>query len=176
MDFRTGTGQRLMQRIADETDLSKSSLKHVKHFLTGVFTFVKQQDVFGGENPMRDVAIPKPKGSDPDDTYAYSLDEVLAMLKVLPEPAKTIVATAALTGLRRSELRGLRWEDLSGNQLLSNVPFGTRMSRTRRRRVKLPCLLSQLSKNNWHPIARVLPPTVLSSPGVRPAARSTSPI
>ena len=106
-----------MQRIADETDLSKSSLKHVKHFLTGVFTFVKQQDVFGGENPMRDVAIPKPKGSDPDDTYAYSLDEVLAMLKVLPEPAKTIVATAALTGLRRSELRGLRWEDLSGNQL-----------------------------------------------------------
>jgi integrase len=39
------------------------------------------------------------------------------MLEVLPEPAKTVVATAAFTGLRRSELRGLRWEDLGDTEL-----------------------------------------------------------
>jgi integrase len=31
--------------------------------------------------------------------------------------AATVVATAAYTGLRKSELRGLRWMDLEGNQL-----------------------------------------------------------
>ena len=29
----------------------------------------------------------------------------------MPEPAATIFAVAAFTGLRRSELQGLRWED-----------------------------------------------------------------
>src|SRR5580704_8999713 len=32
------------------------------------------------------------------------------MLKVLPEPSATAVATAAFTGLRLGELRGLTWE------------------------------------------------------------------
>jgi integrase len=34
------------------------------------------------------------------------------------EPARTITATAALTGLRLSELRGIRWEDYNGRELL----------------------------------------------------------
>ena len=41
---------------------------------------------------------------------AYSVEEISLMLKVLPEPAATIVATAAYTGLRLGELRGLVWE------------------------------------------------------------------
>lgn len=42
------------------------------------------------------------------------------MLSALDEPAKTVVATAAFTGLRRSELRGLRWGDLRGDELHVN--------------------------------------------------------
>src|SRR5260370_12117714 len=34
------------------------------------------------------------------------------MLAVLPEPARTVVLTAAFTGLRQGELRGLLWKDL----------------------------------------------------------------
>jgi integrase len=41
------------------------------------------------------------------DTYAYSLDEVKRMLAVLKEPDWTVVLTAALTGLRKGEIRGL---------------------------------------------------------------------
>jgi DNA replication protein DnaC len=37
-----------------------------------------------------------------EDTYAYSLSEIKAMLAVLDELARTIVLTAALTGLRKS--------------------------------------------------------------------------
>ena len=39
------------------------------------------------------------------------------MLKVLPEPAATIVAAAAFTGARKSELRGFLWENYDGEQI-----------------------------------------------------------
>jgi integrase len=39
-------------------------------------------------------------------------------LAVLPEPAATVCAVAAFSGLRRSELRGLRWEDYDGTQIM----------------------------------------------------------
>ena len=39
------------------------------------------------------------------------------MLDKLPEPARTICATAAFTGLTRSELRGLKWEDFDGENI-----------------------------------------------------------
>src|SRR5208283_6043440 len=48
---------------------------------------------------------------------AYSLEEIKAMVPVLPEPARTIVIVAAFTGLRLSEIKGLRWEDFKNNEL-----------------------------------------------------------
>jgi integrase len=64
---------------------------------------------------VRDATIPPaPDGA---ETHAYSLDEISAMLAVLPEPARTMIATAAFTGLRRSELQGLLWEGYSNGEL-----------------------------------------------------------
>ena len=50
-------------------------------------------------------------------TFAYSLEEIRQMLNVLTEPAVTVVATAAFTGVREGELRGLLWEDFDGEQI-----------------------------------------------------------
>ncbi len=36
------------------------------------------------------------------------------MLERLPEPSRTVVAVAAFSGLRESEIRGLRWTDYDG--------------------------------------------------------------
>jgi len=47
----------------------------------------------------------------------YSLAEVMAMLRVLPDPARTTVAVAAFSELRRCEIRGLLWEHYSGDEL-----------------------------------------------------------
>jgi len=63
--------------------------------------------VINSENPMRDVVLPK--GRPPGETFAYSLEEIKQMLEVLPEPAATITAVAAFTGVRKSELRGFLW-------------------------------------------------------------------
>jgi len=60
---------------------------------------------FDGENPVKDTAI-SPEASEGEDTYAYSLEEITGMLMVIPEPARTIIATVGYTGARRSEMRG----------------------------------------------------------------------
>ena len=69
-------------------------------------------------NPARLIKIPRaPEG---DETHSYSLRDVETMLAVLPEPAATACAVAAFAGLRRSELRGVRWEDYDGDSIMVN--------------------------------------------------------
>jgi integrase len=72
----------------------------------------------GAGNPIKLVRLPD--APEDDETYAYTLREIEIMLAVIPEPAATICAVAAFTGLRRAELRGLRWEDYNGKQLAVN--------------------------------------------------------
>ena len=57
-----------------------------------------------------------PRAPEGDETHSYGLREVETMLAVPPEPAATVCAVAAFAGLRRSQLRGLRWEDYDGDQ------------------------------------------------------------
>ncbi len=64
-----------------------------------------------------DFSMTAPQGEEGEETYAYSLEEVTQMLAVLPEPAATVVAAAAFAGMRRGELRGLRWESYSGTEI-----------------------------------------------------------
>ena len=102
-DFDASTAQKLLRTIADESGLSHTSLKHIKHFLAGVITFAIQEgDLKLAANPIQLIEIPK--GEETKDTYAYNLDEIAKMMEILPEPANTVVATAAFTGMRRSEL------------------------------------------------------------------------
>jgi integrase len=116
--FRTVDGEQLLSAIAHDTCLGRNSLKRIKSFLSGVFKQAKRLGILDNINPMHDVSIPR--GKEPEETYAYSLDEVSGMLAVLREPARTVVLTAALTGLRKGEIRGLRWEDFTGKELRVN--------------------------------------------------------
>jgi integrase len=79
-------------------------LKRIKSLLSGVFKHAKRIGTLNGTNPIQDVSIPK--AAEGEETYAYSLEEVIKMLAILPEPAVTVVATAAFTGMRKGELRG----------------------------------------------------------------------
>jgi integrase len=113
--FRTVDGEHLLEQIARDHDLSVTTLAHIKSFLSGVFRYAKRQGILNSENPMHDVVLPKARPN--SETYAYSLEEILQMLQVLPEPASTIVAVAGFAGLREGELRGLLWENYNGKQL-----------------------------------------------------------
>jgi integrase len=90
--------------------LSKTTLAHIKNFLSGVFRHAAQQGYFDGVNPVTLAEIPAfaPKGN---EGQAYSLEEIGKMLRILPEPSATVVAAAAYAGLRLGELQGLTWDD-----------------------------------------------------------------
>jgi integrase len=114
--FRTVHGEQMLAQIAAQAKLGRSSLRHCKAFLSGSFKQAKRLGILDGLNPVMDVSIPRVPEPE-EDTYAYSLAEIKSMLAVLPEPARTIVLTAAFSGLRKSELRGLTWGSYNGEQL-----------------------------------------------------------
>jgi integrase len=115
-DFRTSDAQRLLADIARGCpDLRRSTLHHLRSLLSAIFKHAIQQGYLNGSNPIREVGVPTaPEG---DDTYAYSLEEVTRILMYLPQPAYTIAALAAFTGLRRSELAGALWQNYDGQEL-----------------------------------------------------------
>lgn len=115
-EFRTVTGQELIEAIARQNDLSRTTLHQFKSFLSAVFTRAKQLGLLDGVNPIQGVSIPKNvRGK--SETFAMSLDEIKAMLAILPEPSRTVVAVAGYAGLRRGEIQGLQWPDYDGKQL-----------------------------------------------------------
>jgi integrase len=94
--------------------LAHNTNKKCKAFLSAVFREARRADLITSD-PVRDARLPRGKAH--SVTSAYSLDEVVSMLKVLGEPSRTAVLVAALTGLRVSEIKGLRWEDYNGEAL-----------------------------------------------------------
>lgn len=127
--FGAFEANRLLADIASGKDFSTTSLQHMRAFLTGAFSYAVRNELMT-VNPMREARSPKGKRS--PETHAYSIKEVEGMLAVLPEPARTVVLTAALTGLSRSELPGLRKDDLVGNDLyVRRAVWGTHIDDTK---------------------------------------------
>ena len=77
--------------------------------MSGIFRYAVRIGVLNGANPVRDACLPKAKPG--RDTHAYTLDQILKMLEILPVRAKAIVAIAAFAGLRKGEIRSLKAED-----------------------------------------------------------------
>lgn len=105
-----------VQRLLDaRSSLSQSSVLRIKTGASALLSHAIRLGFLHGPNVARE-ARAEGKRTDPD-TYAYTLEEVLWMLERLPEPARTVVAVAAFTGLRESELRGLQWADYDSHFL-----------------------------------------------------------
>jgi integrase len=99
-----------VQRLLDaRSSLSQSSVLRIKTGASALLNHAIRLGFLNGGNVAREA---RAEGKRTDfEGYAYTLDEVLWMLERLPEPARTVVATAAFSGLRESEIRGLRWVD-----------------------------------------------------------------
>ena len=114
--FRTVDASRMLRAIADDCDLTKTTLQHIKSVLSGIFTHAKNEGAYDGENPVEGARIPR-NAREPGETYAYNLVQILRILEVLPLLPKAAVATASFAGLREGELRGVEWPDFAGDTL-----------------------------------------------------------
>lgn len=149
---RTFTVQGWLEQIGKPAKLSRNSLQHIKSVISGIFTLAKQLDYFQGENPARDTRI-NPGAREPQETYAYSLDEVQAILARLPEPACTAFAVAAFMGLRHGEIQGLLWENYrNGEMFVSRSIWNGRVNepKTRKGRAPVPVIRQLAERLELH--------------------------
>jgi integrase len=150
-DARTYHVQSWLNQVG-AAKLSRNTLKHVKSVISGIFTLAKQQDYFQGENPARDSAI-NPRAAEPQETYAYTLEEIQTILSLLPEPAATAFAVAAFMGLRHGEIQGLLWENYQDGQLyVSRSIWNGRISdpKTRKGRAPVPVIRQLADRLELH--------------------------
>ncbi len=104
-----------VQRMLDAINLSHPSLQRIKTAASAVMSHALRLGFVTGANPVHEA---KPEGTRSEfEGHAYSWADVQWMLDKLNEPSRTIVAVAAFTGLRESEIRGLQWPDYSGEEL-----------------------------------------------------------
>ncbi len=125
-DFELAEAQNLLECIVRETPSlhSSNNLRHIKWFMVSVFNLAKQKKAFNANlmNPFFEVDIvdlwkPVQRQRKTPPTRHATLDDIIQMIEALDGPAATAVATAGFTGLRKSELQALRWEDLKGTEL-----------------------------------------------------------
>jgi integrase len=123
-EFRTAHGQRLISAIArDNPEMGHKTLQRLKSFLSGVFRHARTEGYLEDENPMRDVTLPKSVRRSKFRGDTYTMDEITTLLANTyssdyhGRAAFAVVATAAFTGLRLAELRGLQWKDFTGDKL-----------------------------------------------------------
>ena len=119
--FRCCDGEELLRNVARQAKnkeglpLGHNTIERIKSFLSGTFKTARRIGAIDTPNPIKDTSV---QGRSPrSDTPYYTLPEIKAMLAVLSEPAKTVALTAAFTGLRQGELRGLFWKDFAGKTL-----------------------------------------------------------
>jgi integrase len=124
-DFKTADAANTLAYFAGK-GWGRSSLKHAKSLLSGIFTYAKNLGVLDGSNPVQGTIIPR-KAAAPAETHASTPDEVVAILDVLKQAkgleerqklqAQTAIALMFFAGLRPGEARGARWEDYDGKTL-----------------------------------------------------------
>jgi integrase len=150
-DVRTYTVQGWLNEIG-AGKLSRNTLKHIKSVISGIFTLAKQLDYFESENPSRDTAT-NPEAAEPQETYAYSLEEVQTILSLLPEPAATAFTVAAFMGLRHGEIQGLLWENYrDGLMHISRSIWNGKITapKTRKGRASVPVIRQLAERLEMH--------------------------
>jgi integrase len=119
VSWRRPTRSNRLKRHTKAWGVRVSGLYSPQWFSVSVFNLAAQQGAFNPEakNPFFHAAIPKTPQHRSKPTRPATLDQLLDMIDALDEPAATVVALAAFSGLRKSEIQGLRWEDLKGEEL-----------------------------------------------------------
>ena len=103
-------------------DLANGTKAKIRNHLSALFSHCIRHELYPSLNPIASVRQSAVRERDPD---ILTLAEMQAILSHINSPAiRTMVATAAASALRRSELRGLKWADLDFDALWFNLRRG----------------------------------------------------
>jgi len=99
----------LVESWLAELNLAPGTKAKTRNVMSALFEHAMRYG-WATANPIKQVRQSAKRLREPD---VLTVSEVFAILVRLPEPCRTIILTAALTGLRRGELFGLQWRDVN---------------------------------------------------------------
>lgn len=157
--IRPSTVNTLLERIVRDHGIGKYTVQHIKSLLSGVFTFARNHGYFDGANPVTGVKLPKAHAK--SETYAYELQEELAIMVILELMPRAAIATAGFAGLSKAEMQGLRWEDRKNGcwYVRRNVWSGiVKDTKTVHRAAPVPIILqlAEVLDEYWESLGRPL--------------------
>lgn len=115
-DFTVAIVAQLLKDIAHTYKVNRDTVKKVRSLLSGIFTYAMSEGHFPArseaDNPASRARIPD-CAVEPEKTEAATREQVSAILTAIKGMSleRAAVAIVALTGVRPSEARGLRWEE-----------------------------------------------------------------
>jgi integrase len=103
-------------------DLAPASKAKIRNHMSALFSHCIRHELYGKFNPIASVRQSAVRQSDPDILTLDEMRSILANIK--PAAIKMMVAVAAASALRRSEVRGLKWSDLNLDACWFNLQRG----------------------------------------------------
>jgi integrase len=97
--------------------LARGSRAKIRNLMSALFSHAIRWE-WTERNPIKSVRQSAKRMRTPD---VLTPDEIMALLKELPEPLRTAAELDAFTGLLRGELIGLQWEDVDFENLVIHV-------------------------------------------------------
>jgi integrase len=102
--------------------LAPASKAKIRNHMSALFSHCIRHELYGKLNPIASVRQSAVRQHDPD---ILTLDEIRSIINNIQQPAiQIMVATAAASALRRSEVRGLKWADLDLHACWFNLQRG----------------------------------------------------
>lgn len=98
-----------------KSKLSRESLDKIRDVLSSILQSAIRYELLV-KNPVEGIRLPKPKGGARSKPF-ITPQQFSAMLALMAEPYATMVYVSVYTGLRVSELIGLKWGDIGENSV-----------------------------------------------------------
>ena len=100
-----------------EIQLARGSKAKIRNIMSALYSHAMRWE-WADKNPITNVRQSAKRQKSPD---ILTPEEIMAFLKELPDPLRTMIELDAFTGLRRGELIGLRWQDVDFENLILHV-------------------------------------------------------
>ena len=97
--------------------LARGSKAKIRNIMSALYSHAIRWE-WADRNPITSVRQSAKRQKAPE---ILTPEEIVGILKELPEPLRTMIELDAFTGLRRGELIGLRWEDVDFESLVLHV-------------------------------------------------------
>ena len=97
--------------------LARGSRAKIRNIMSAIYSHAIRWE-WTEKNPITSVRQSSKRQKAPD---VLTPEEIMAFLKELPDPLRTMIELDAFTGLRRGELIGLRWQDVDFENLILHI-------------------------------------------------------